>query len=276
MTPISKYLKPYKDAGAANSVIPIHRFVDEHAFLTKSGSIGLALSLEGVSPECLTDENLNGITTRVRSALSAFDDGFRIYQYVVKQDGALLPSSDEYPSQAVAEAVRHRNAALESRGLYSVELYLVILFEPEVFGKRKLPLSNRKVLRVLAAQLARDVDRLKRKAESFVRETADLLHARILPKAETFTFLRTLVNLKREVARALPLAHDSHVDYFLTTDSILVHQNGIQIGGECVEVLSLKDPPRHSQPVLFIQLCRMKARFVLCTEFKPISKAEAV
>jgi hypothetical protein len=274
MLPIRKYLKPYRDAGAANACIPVHRFVDEHAFLTKSGTLGLALSIGGVSPECLTDETLNGISARLRNALSAFDESFRLYQYVIKQDGARLPASEQYPSQAVAEAVRQRNSALKDRGLYSVELFLVILYEPAIFGKHKL--SNRNALRMLAAELARNTDTLTRRVESFVRETADLLSARILPKAEVFTFLRTLANLRPEVARALPLMHDSHVDYFVPEQHLNVHRDGVQVGDEYLEVLTLKDPPRHTRPDLFRELCAMPANFILCTEYKPISKHESV
>jgi type IV secretion/conjugal transfer VirB4 family ATPase len=277
MTPFKKLLKPYSESGELNSVLGPHRFVGNHVFLNKNGSLGIALRLRGIDYECLTDESLASNTSRLLSALKAFDEEFRIYQYVVKQGNAKIPNEAEYPTPRIGKAVEQRNRFLESRGLFSVELYWVILLERSVIGKRKprLAVSTPKVLHVVGEHLERDTYRLEAKAKSFVTETADLLRGQLLDKHETFRFLRQLVNLDPAIAESLTLRHDAHVDYFLPAVTTEIERSGIRIGQEFVEVLSMKEAPRETRANFFEELYKIPANFILCTEFKAVSKYTA-
>ncbi len=54
MVNLRKFLKPYKEAGALHSLLPIRRFIDDHVFLTKRNQVGVVLQLDGIDDECLT------------------------------------------------------------------------------------------------------------------------------------------------------------------------------------------------------------------------------
>jgi hypothetical protein len=62
------------------------RFIDEQVFLTKANALGMVLAVEGRDPECVTDETLESYTRRIAAAWRSFDDGFRLYQYLIKRD----------------------------------------------------------------------------------------------------------------------------------------------------------------------------------------------
>lgn len=85
MVNLRKFLKPYKDAGALHSLIPIRRFIDDCVFLTKRNQLGVVLQVDGIDAECLTEAMIESTTRRMAAAWRSFDDRFRIYQYVVKQ-----------------------------------------------------------------------------------------------------------------------------------------------------------------------------------------------
>src|ERR1700691_425780 len=101
MINLKKFVKPYQEAGAFHSLFAPHCFVDDHVFLTKANQLGVVLRVEGIDYECLTEATLESYTKRAAAAWRAFDDRFRIYQYVVKQDCAGMGHDDEFPSPAV-------------------------------------------------------------------------------------------------------------------------------------------------------------------------------
>jgi hypothetical protein len=77
MVPLPRFLKPYRDAGAFNSLLAPHRFIDENVFLTKSNQLGVVLTAEGIDYECLTNSMLESGTRRVAAAWRLFDEQFR-------------------------------------------------------------------------------------------------------------------------------------------------------------------------------------------------------
>ncbi len=77
MVRLKKFIKAYKQAGAFNSLLAPHRFIDEHVFLTKANQIGVVLSVRGIDYECLTESTLESHTTRAAAAWRSFDERFR-------------------------------------------------------------------------------------------------------------------------------------------------------------------------------------------------------
>ena len=106
MVNLKKFLKPYKDAGAFHALLAPHRFIDNSVFLTKSNQLGVVLGSEGIDYECLTEETLETYTRRVAAAWRSFDERFRLYQYVIKQDHAPVVHRSDYPEPAVRRTVR--------------------------------------------------------------------------------------------------------------------------------------------------------------------------
>jgi len=281
MVNLTKFLKPYKDAGAFHALFAPHRFIDDSVFLTKGNQLGVVLGVEGIDYECLTEATLETYTKRVAAAWRSFDERFRLYQYVTKQDHAPVEHQTDYPNAAVRQTVQDRTAYLESKpeGLYTLRLVYVLLFEPPALAQNGLlqrTLSNRKVLRVLAEDLERNRATLIGQAESFGRTIGDLLGIRILPKAEAFAFFRLLANLDPEIAAAERLKHDGHVDYHMASLSLACTRSGIRVGEARVEVLSLKEPPASTFPNILRDLLALETNFILCTEFKRVLNDKAI
>ena len=62
-----------------------------HAFLTKSGDLGLVLAVSGVDFERLASAEVDNYTKRLESALKIFDEGRRVYQYLFKRNHETMP-----------------------------------------------------------------------------------------------------------------------------------------------------------------------------------------
>lgn len=276
MVKLKRFLKTYREAGAFHSLLGPHRFIDDQVFLTKGNALGVVIAVDGIDPECLTAETLESYTRRIAGAWRSFDDRFRLYQYFVKQNHASISSDEVYPNTAVERTVRSRIEYLQTKssGLYSVQIYYVILYEPSLF--RPTMLSNKKALRHLAVQLERSRDTLMGYVEAFRRNLADLLGLTVLDKREGFAFFRLLVNLDPGVTAAERLKYDSHVDYFLPSVSLACTEEGIRIGGAEVEVLSLREPPASTYPNLLRDLVALESDFVLCSEFKRVLNESAI
>lgn len=277
MVNLKKFLKPYQEAGAFHSLFAPYCFVDDHVFLTKANQLGVVLSVEGIDYECLTEATLESYTKRVAAAWRSFDDRFRLYQYIVKQDHAAIEQADESADSNVRRTLRNRSEYLSSKaqGLFRIQIFYVLLLEPGApSGLRAI--SNRKVLRIMAHQLDRTRDILVGHVESFQRTIGDLLGFSLLCKKDSFNFLRLLTNLDHEIAAAGRLKYDRHIDYFLPSLPLACTDEGIRIGEADLEILSLKEPPAVTFPNVLRQLLAVEANFILCSEFKPVLNEKAI
>jgi type IV secretion/conjugal transfer VirB4 family ATPase len=276
MVKLKRLLKPYRDAGAFHSLLGPHCFLDEQVFLTKANQIGVILSVEGIDHECVTDERLEYISRRVRAAWRGFDENFRIYQYVVKQDHEPMEPSGDFPNTATWKTAEDRRQFLEERNLFSIRIFYVILFEAPLSRKLGMRLSTRNVLRVMTKQLDRNCVRLRGQTKSFIETIGDLCCLSILNKHDAFAFFRLLANLDPQVAESEKLKHDSHVDFYMASQTVACASEGLAIGRVPVEVLSMKEPPSATFPNVFRDLLAIQSNFILCSEFKRVCQTAAV
>lgn len=130
MTKLSRVFKDYQESGAMNALVNIHAAIDEHTFLTKSGSLVVILAVRGVDYECLDASQIDQIARRFESAVRIFDEKFRIYQYTIKRDGPAIPHR-RYDNPVIQEAIASRIAYLneKSQDLYSFEIYFAVVYE---------------------------------------------------------------------------------------------------------------------------------------------------
>jgi len=277
MVNLRKFLKPHKDAGALHCLFAPHRFIDDRVFLTKRNQLGVVLAVEGIDHECLTEATLDTYTRRSAAAWRSFDDRFRLYQYVVKQDHGPIEHQVDYADPVIRETVRRRLDFLKSKpqGLYSVRLFYVVILEPGVLS-RKHWLSGRQVVRAAAGELERNRATLIGHVESFQRTIDDLLGIRVLSKIHAFQFFRLLGNLDPEIAAAEGLKYDSHVDYYIPSLPLACTSDGIRIGEAKLEILSLKEPPASTFPNVLRDLLALEADFIVCSEFKRVVNDKAI
>ncbi len=122
--------KQYDEAGALCAEINLFGFVDEEVFLTKSGDLGVILSIEGVDYECLDSNAIENLTHRLTAAFRIFDEKCRVYQYLFKRNQESIPFKT-YQNPIVNTAIENRMAYLKTKAhsLYSFRIYYVVLYE---------------------------------------------------------------------------------------------------------------------------------------------------
>jgi type IV secretion system protein TrbE len=283
---LSRIVKDHRETGCLSSLIALWGFVDESLFLTKSGAVGIAYSLDGVDAECLDHADRQRVVHLFEQALRQLDERFRVYQYLVKRR-ATLPPATSHANPVVDEALTRRANYLAAKAdqLYSVELYLVILFEgwsgsPSTatrvrqFASKPLStladvLSVRRTVSVLSSDLARACAELRHKADMVAVHLADTVRPRALTKQETFAFFRQLVHYDPSDS-AVALKYDTHLDFFLSDASVECHRDHLLIDRYRVKVLTMKEPPARTFAHVLQDLYAVPAPFLACLEWQRI------
>jgi type IV secretory pathway VirB4 component len=276
MVDLKKLLKPYRKAGTLHSLFSIHRFLTRHVFLTRSGALGVVLKLRGINPETQEGSVIESQNRRILNVLRGFGPRFRVYQYLLKQEGAAVETGS-YQSDVVQATVGSRNEFLNEKGLYSFNLYFVILLEPEKPKLKQLQLFFfRRVMVMLSEELERSYELLSAQVQSFERSTRDLLSPELLPKEKVFDFFRLLTNLDQRVASSFRLKHDKHVDFFLASSPFRCGEQGLEIGDVQTKIFTLKEPPNATFPTILYDLARVKANCLLGLEWQRLANDQAI
>src|ERR1700680_3815119 len=88
---VKQISKDYREAGALCTQINLFGFVDDQVFLTKSGDLGIVMSVAGVDYECLDGNTIENLTKRLTAAFRIFDEKCRVYQYLFKRNHVEIP-----------------------------------------------------------------------------------------------------------------------------------------------------------------------------------------
>src|SRR5260370_18778743 len=91
MLRLSRIFKNYDETGSLNEQINLYGFIGPDVFLTKSGEVGVILEIRGVDYECLDAASIDGFTKRLESALTLFDENYRVYQYLFNRNNETIP-----------------------------------------------------------------------------------------------------------------------------------------------------------------------------------------
>ena len=91
MLRLDRILKTWRDAAGTGGSINLYGFWNETAFLTKSGDLGMVLSVEGVDYESLDYDGQEHAVKRLEAALKNFGPGFHVYQYLFKTNHPDIP-----------------------------------------------------------------------------------------------------------------------------------------------------------------------------------------
>jgi type IV secretion system protein TrbE len=103
MLRLDKVIKPWKESAALNAHINLYGFWNETTFVTKSGDLGMVLSVPGVDYESLDRSQQEYAVKRLEAALKAFGPGFHVYQYLFKSNRPDIPFAT-YDDPIVAAA----------------------------------------------------------------------------------------------------------------------------------------------------------------------------
>lgn len=291
MVKLSQIVKDYQDSGAVNSVVNLFGFIDDHAFLTKSGEVGVVLKVQGRDYECLDNFDLNDVTRRFEACVRSFDPSFRIYQYVIKRDSASIPRSADYANPIVRQAVSSRVEYLEGKAdeLYSLDIYFVVLYEGSRYSLNvaekfkliaKQPsaalalFSTGKSVLLIEEFINRGHQVLVNRVNSFLIQIREYVPIRLAAKAEAFTFFRKLLNFSHQKADSVPLQHNTFLDYYICDSQIECHRGFLRLDDYYVKVLTLKDPPAKTRPNMLKHLQELPSECIIVSEFNRVENFE--
>jgi type IV secretion system protein TrbE len=283
MLKLSRIFQNYAQTGSLGEQINLFGFIGPEVFLTKSGEVGVVFEIRGVDYECLEHGVIDQLTKRLESALRLFDENCRVYQYLGKRNLATIPYK-LYGNPVVDAAIENRLAYLARKAetLFSLSIHYVVLYREcrsteMVASLLKDPrraideIATRFSIERHAISLGREVDRaqsaLLSKARSFVLQLSDFLPVRVLEKDEAFRFLKKLLNFDPQKLELARLKHDTFLDYYLPESHIECHRRHLRIDDYYVRVLTLKEPPAQSFPLILERLLEVGANYYVVTEW---------
>ena len=287
MLRVSRIVRDYSEAGSVNSLLAPWGFVDDHAFLTKAGHVGLVYRLAGRDFECLDRTERCDIVHRFEAALRLLDETCRVYQYLCKRRiGPIVAAPCRH--RVVDEAVKCRAEYLNARRseLFEIELFLVLVYEglrPCYVTSTRLQrfwreprraarewLSASTVLQLIAADVDRALAQLYHRAKAFEVQLADTLRPTRLAKPDAFRFLRRLVNYTEPKGDGAALKYDTHVDYFMADSAVECHRSHLDVDGVRVKALTMKEPPNATFAHLLEDLYTVPGELIACLEWSRI------
>ncbi len=287
--------KDWKEAGSLQAHINLYGFWDEHCFLTKSGDLGSVLRIGGIDYESLDHTGRDYTVKRLEGAFRTLDDKTRLYQILFKHNRPAIPHA-EYENPLVRASVEQRSAFLQSKAdrLYSIEIFWVVMIDGSyqktglLHALSQLPKQPRCSLRDLRAlfssskertllyeQMARDRLLLQQKVQSLSGQLTDLMQVELPGAEETFRLIRRLVNFRPSKIQEAPQCGARHLDWQVCDSELEAHRGYLRMDDDYVRVLTLKELPSETRPLLLQGLLDIPANFHVITEWHPVDNAKA-
>jgi type IV secretion system protein VirB4 len=264
-----KYTPWFAKAGAACSIVPISRSVNDRIFALKGGGYGCLFSLAGIDEEGLTDQELEAEMRSIEGALRGLPEGACLYQYTRVMSGFDLPRKEHYANPVTQVFVDDRLAFLEkTAGFRRIDLHWCLTLEPPKTSAfaRKPGEHTADTTRMLA-----DLEKTATLLEGHLGSSLGL---NLLEKNAVYQFFSYLFNLE-EWASADTLSADDGVDRQIVKSPVAWHSDHLTIGRRYVQMFSLKTTPEASRPCLFSGLMTLDCDSILCSTWRPKSTSSA-
>ena len=282
MTKVGRVLKDYRESGSLQARVGIQDAVAEGVFSTKSGDLLMALALRGRDSECLDAAETDQMSRRFESMLSLFDERFRLYQYWMKRENPAL-AARHYSNPLVEQAAAGRMASLGTKALYSLETYLVIVYEgwrPGPHRRNRIgswiaspqaardSLSAEKARQKLERNLETAREFLSNRVAQFAVQLGDLMSVEILDSQKAFRFFRKLLNYAPFKVEGVRLKYPRFVDYQLCGSALECHREFLRLDDYFVQVLTLKEPPARTFANMLRGLAEIPGNSLVASEWK--------
>jgi len=264
-----KYTPWFAKAGAACSIVPIARFVNDRIFSLKGGGYGCLFSLIGVDEEGLTDQELEAEMRSIEGALCGLPDGSCLYQYTRVMSGFGLPRKASYANSVTQVFVDDRLSFLEkTAGFRRIDLHWCLTLEPpKAAAFARKPKEH-------ATDTTRMLADLEKTATLLEGHLGSSLGLKLLEKNTAYQFFSYLFNLEEWAAKDT-LSTDDGVDRQIVKSPVAWHSDHLIIGRRCVQMFSLKTTPEASRPCLFSGLMTLDCDSILCSTWRPKSTTAA-
>ena len=286
MIRLDRLVKDHRDSGALHTLVNLFGFIDDEAFLTKSGDVGVVLRVRGVDDECLTREEADQVASRLTSALRVFDEQCRLYQYLLKRDRPEIPHEDSrHPivQTAVGDRLAHLRAKVDA--LWGVDLYMAVVYEGWRHRQRSVAerlrrlfnapgaaltdwLSTDRTVVLMDDEIRHARETLSHKVENFVLQLRDVVGLNVVSKADAFSLFRRLLNFAPEKADAVRLKHDTFVDFYACDSTLECYRDHLRLDDHHVRVLTLKEPPARTMAHLLHELQKVPSNLILTSEWR--------
>jgi type IV secretion system protein VirB4 len=294
MLRVDKAIKPWKESACLNDHINLYGFWNETTFLTKSGDVGIVLSVPGVDYESLDRSEQEYAVKRLEAALKAFGPGFHVYQYLFKSNRPDIPFA-KYDDPIVAAAIEQRRKFFEAKRdhLYQVEIFYCILLEGArsktgvgaafnqlfrdpagAMGELKAQFTNDNMKTILRSHIERDVAQLDQRVQAFARQLADFMQVEVLNRQGQFTFFRRLLNFDDWHVAGKPQS-TQFLDYQVVNSNIEAERDHLRVGDHIVRVLTMKEAITETRPLALDALLKIPANFRVITEWTPLAADKA-
>jgi type IV secretory pathway VirB4 component len=294
MLRLDKVLKPWKESAALNDHVNLYGFWNETAFLTKSGDLGMVLSVPGVDYESLDHSEQEYAVKRLEAALKTFGPGFHVYQYLFKSNRPDIPFA-KYDDQVVEAAIDQRRKFFEAKRdhLYQVEVFYCILLQgarsktgvgtalarllrdPEgAIAELKSQFTNDNIKTLLRIHIERDLQRLDQHVRAFARQLTDFMQIEVLDQQGQFTFFRRLLNYDDRRIAGKPQS-TQFLDYQVVNSDIEAERDHLRVGDYIVRVLTMKEAITETRPLVLDALFKIPANFYVVTEWTPLCADKA-
>jgi type IV secretion system protein VirB4 len=257
----------FTDAKAANSIVPIARFVSPTVFATKSSGYGCLFSVTGVDEEGLTDQELEAKIRAIEGGLRGLPEGACLYQYMRVTSGFAIPRKAKYDDPITQSFVDDRLAFLDKTANFRrIDLHWCLTFEPELvnpFAAKPKDKANEN------ARLLADLQKAASILETHLNAHIGI---QLLEKDQTFQFFCELFNLE-EWAGETRLIADTGVDQQIVSSAVSWESDHLRVGKRYVQMFTMTSTPVASQPCLFSGITNLNCDSVLCTTWRPKSAA---
>jgi type IV secretion system protein TrbE len=294
MLRLDKVIKPWKESAALNDHINLYGFWNETVFLTKSGDVGMVLSVPGVDYESLDHAQQEYAVKRLEAALKAFGPGFHVYQYLFKSNRPEIPFAS-YDDPVVEAAIDQRRQFFEAKRdhLYQVEIFYAIVLEGPrsksgvgaafaqlfhdpagAFGELRTQFTNNSMKVLLRSQIENELARLEQKVQAFTRQLADFMQIEVLDRQGQFYFFRRLLNYDEWRIAGKPQS-TQFLDYQVVNSNIEAERDHLRVGDHVVRVLTMKEAITETRPLVLDSLLKIPANFYVVTEWTPLATDKA-
>jgi type IV secretion system protein VirB4 len=294
MLRLDKVIKPWKESASLNDHINLYGFWNETTFITKSGDVGMVLSVPGVDYESLDRSEQEYAVKRLEAALKAFGPGFHVYQYLFKSNWPDIPFA-EYDDPVVAAAVDQRRQFFEAKRerLYQVEIFYCMVLEGSrsktgvgaalarlfrdpagAMEELRTQFTSNSMKTLLRSHIQHDVRRLEQQVQAFARQLADFMQIEILNQQGQFRFFRRLLNYDDWRVAGRPQS-TQFLDYQVANSDIEAERDHLRVGEHFVRVLTMKEAITETRPLVLDALLKIPANFYVVTEWTPLPTDKA-
>lgn len=264
-----KYTPWFAKAGAACSIVPIARFVNDRIFALKGGGYGCLFSLAGIDEEGMTDQELEARVRSIEGALRGLPEGSCLYQYTRVMSGFDLPRKAKYTNPVTQVFVDDRLDFLSKTAAFRrVDLHWCLTLEPpKAAAFARKPTEH-------TADTTRMLAELEKTATLLEGHLGGSLGLKLLEKNAIYQFFSYLFNLEEWAAQD-NLSADDGVDRQIVKSPVAWYSDHLTIGRRYVQMFSLKTTPEASRPCLFSGLMTLNCDSILCTTWRPKSTTAA-